>query len=106
MGFLLALTILVPRAVLTVKKSEQTIQSPGADATTDMQLLHVQVHCALCALVAQWIARGFRNGFIIRHQQNRDPGSSQLGVLASRSQLELGTEIAAYSPSWPRASFG
>ena len=40
------------------------------------------------------------------HQQNRDPGSSQLGVLASRSQLELGTEIAAYSPSWPRASFG
>ena len=47
-----------------------------------------------------------RVGCCLHHQQNRDPGSSQLGVLASRSQLELGTEIAAYSPSWPRASFG
>jgi hypothetical protein len=33
-----------------------------------------------------------------KHHQNRDPGSSQLGVLASRSQLELGTEIRGLQP--------
>jgi hypothetical protein len=36
-----ALVVLVTSA----SKSQQAILSPGADATTDMQLLHVQVHC-------------------------------------------------------------
>jgi hypothetical protein len=61
---LCALAVLVTSA----NKSQQAILPPGADATTGMQLLHVQgpsSRCALVrALVAQWIVHESPNGFI------------------------------------------